>query len=130
MLVKVKDNLNLVSTSEYPKYAVFNFEKFNPVQSRIFDFFHEDCNAVVASATSSGKTVVSEMFAAHRIRVENKKVVYMAPMKALATEKYNDWTSDKHHFSDLKISICTGDYRLTDARKKRNKSSKYNYIDI
>jgi replicative superfamily II helicase len=40
------------------------------------------------------------------------------PLRALAQEKIDDWTSPKHHFHDLKISICTGDYRLTANRKK------------
>lgn len=122
-IIKVGDQNELVKSETYPKYAKFPFEFFNPVQSRIFEFFNKDCNAVVASMTSSGKTVSSEMLAACQIREKGGKILYLAPMKALAKEKYDDWTKSDHHFADLKISICTGDYRLTEARQKELKEA-------
>lgn len=122
-IIKVSDQNNLVKTSDYPSYAKFPFEYFNPVQSRIFEFYNKDCNAVVASMTSSGKTVSSEILAACQIREKGGKILYLAPMKALAKEKYDDWTKPDHHFADLKISICTGDYRLTEARQKELKEA-------
>jgi replicative superfamily II helicase len=69
------------------------------------------------------------MFLSHEIRVRGGKGMYLAPLKALAQEKIDDWTPDKdvedlkHHFNDLKISICTGDYRLTHARKQELEES-------
>jgi helicase len=116
-IIKHIDQNELIPTASY-KFGKFPFEKFNPVQSRVFEFFDKDCNLLVAAATSSGKTVVAEMVAAHELRTTNKKVVYLAPLKALAKEKIEDWTDEKHHFGDLKLSICTGDYRLTTDRKK------------
>ena len=44
--------------------------------------------------------------------------IYVAPMKALAEEKYMDWTDPNHHFSMLDISQCSGDYQITQARIK------------
>lgn len=122
-VIKVGDQNELVKSCDYPDYAKFPFEFFNPVQSRIFEFYDKDCNAVVASMTSSGKTVSSEMLAACQIRKKGGKILYLAPMKALAKEKYDDWTKSDHHFADLKISICTGDYRLTEARQKELKEA-------
>ena len=122
-VIKVGDQNELVESKKYPSYAKFPFEKFNPVQSRIFEFYNKDCNAVVASMTSSGKTVSSEMLAACQIREKGGKILYLAPMKALAKEKYDDWTKEGHHFSDLNISICTGDYRLTEDRQKELKDA-------
>jgi len=115
---KVEDQPILVSTSKYPDYAKFGFEFFNPVQSRVFEFYNDDCNFIIAAATSAGKTAISEMVAAAQLRERGGKIIYLAPMKALAKEKYDDWTDPKHHFSDMKISVCTGDYRLTPARQK------------
>ena len=120
---KVSDQNILVPTASYPEYAKYPFEFFNPLQSRIFDFYIQDCNAIVSAKTSAGKTICSEMLAAYQIRECGGKVAYLAPMKALAKEKYDDWTSDKHHFFDLKVSLCTGDYRLTPARKKEIEES-------
>jgi helicase len=113
----LEDQLELVPTKNYPKYAHFPFEYFNPVQSRIFEIFNKDCNVLVAAATSSGKTITAEMIAAYEIQ-KGGRVIYLAPLKALAKEKIDDWTNEIHHFAKAKQAICTGDYRLTPERKK------------
>lgn len=115
-VVKVGDKEDLVDTSTFP-LAKFHFDKFNPVQSRIFDYYDKDFNLVVASSTSSGKTCCAEIFLSHEIRINKRKGIYLVPYKALAQEKYNEWTDKKHHFGNLNVSVCTGDYRLTAERK-------------
>lgn len=117
-IIRLEDQNELVPCKSFPAYASFPFENFNPVQSRIFDIFAEDANVLIASSTSSGKTLMAEMFMANEIRERGKKAVYLAPLKALAQEKIDDWTDPSHHFSDLNLSICTGDYRLTPERRK------------
>jgi replicative superfamily II helicase len=116
-LIKLTDQLNLVDTSSFP-YGKYPFDKFNQVQSRVFEIYDKDCNCVIAAPTSVGKTVCAEMFMSSEIRSRGGKAIYLAPLKALAKEKIDEWTSPNSIFSDLKISICTGDYRLTEARKK------------
>ena len=117
-VIKVQDQLELVETSKFP-YAKFNFEKFNPVQSRSFDFFERDINGLIAALTNSGKTVVAEQFISHEVRKRKGKSLFLVPLRSLAREKYIDWTNKiKHHFGDLNVSICTGDYRLTKERLK------------
>lgn len=112
------DQYDLVPTKNYPSYASFPFENFNPVQSRIFEVYDKPANIIIAARTSSGKTVCAEQLLSHEIRVRGGKGLYLAPLKSLAREKIDEWTSEKHHFSDLNLSICTGDYRLTEARQK------------
>jgi helicase len=115
----LEDQNDLVPTKSFPKeVARFPFENFNPVQSRVFDIYDKNANVIIAAQTSAGKTICAEMMLAHEVRVRGGKGLYLAPMRALAKEKIDDWTREKHHFGDLKISICTGDYRLTPARKK------------
>lgn len=121
-IVKVKEQQNLVPTNKYP-YAKFPFEFFNPVQSRVFESYDKDVNYIVASSTSSGKTISAELFLAHEIRKRGGKGMYLSPIKALAQEKIDDWTSPQHHFSDINLSICTGDYRLTAQRTKEIEQS-------
>jgi len=116
-IIKITDQKELVPTKNFP-LGKFPFENFNQVQSRAFEVYSEDCNLVVAASTSTGKTVIAEMLAAHEIRKNKRKAIYIAPMKALAKEKLDDWADENHHFGDLKISICTGDYQLTATRKK------------
>lgn len=113
------DQNELVPTKKVPKYlARFPFKEFNPVQSRVFEVYEEDANNIIAAATSSGKTVCAELYMAHEVRKRGGKAMYLVPLKALAKEKIDDWTSDEHHFSDLTLAICTGDYHLTPQRKK------------
>lgn len=100
----------LKNTSEFP-YAKWGFEQFNPVQTSLLDFYEKDINGIVAASTSAGKTVCAEIFLSYEIRKKKKKGIILFPIKALAQEKYDDWTNPEHHFSDLNIKIITGDYR-------------------
>jgi replicative superfamily II helicase len=114
---KAVDQDVLVATSEYP-YAKWKFEKFNPVQSRMMDFYDKETSGLIAASTSAGKTVVAEMFMADEIRRRGGKAMFLAPLRALAREKVDEWTDKNYHFADLNVSICTGDYRLTKERTK------------
>lgn len=115
-IVKVSDRSELLDTTIFP-HANWHFNQFNPIQSRVYEYYDKDNNLIVATATSSGKTVVAEMLLSHEIRVKGGKGLYLVPLRALAQEKIDEWTDKKHHFGDLKISVCTGDYRLTAERK-------------
>ena len=115
-IIDVGDKNDLVPTKSYT-HASWDFENFNPVQSRVFEFFDKDINALIAARTSAGKTVIAEMFLAHEIRVRGGKGMFLAPLKALAQEKIDQWTDPDSHFGDINISICTGDYRITPKRQ-------------
>ncbi len=116
-IVKVTDRPELIATSKY-EYAKFPFQNLNCVQSRLFEFFDQEANIIIAAPTSVGKTICAEMLLAHEVRKRGGKGMYLAPLKALASEKMDDWTDKDHHFGDLNVSICTGDYMLTPDRKK------------
>lgn len=116
-LIQIIDQTDLVPCSKYP-YAKWEYENFNPVQSRIFEVFENDANFLVSARTSAGKTVIAEMFLAHEIRKRGGKGMFLAPLKALAQEKIDQWTDFSYHFHDLNISICTGDYRITEKRQE------------
>ena len=102
-----------ISTALFPS-GRYPFETFNPVQSAVFPIRQEDCNAVIAASTSAGKTILSELFADHSIRNQGKSMIYLAPLRALVTEKKDDWTNPNHPFSDCKISVLSGDYKYTE----------------
>lgn len=118
-VIRVYDSEHLLSTSEC-EYGSWGFSQFNPVQSAIVSakLYDQGNNIAIAAATSCGKTVMAEMFMSHDVRSKGGKAIYVGPLKALAKEKEQDWTQEAHHFSDLNISICTGDYRLTQKRVK------------
>jgi replicative superfamily II helicase len=121
-VIKITDNYNLVPTSKYP-FAKWPFADFNPVQSRLIETYQGDSNIAIAAATSAGKTVCSEMYLAYEIRKRGGKGIYVAPLKALAKEKEQDWTDSSHHFGDLKTFIATGDFRFTTKRLKEMEDS-------
>jgi replicative superfamily II helicase len=121
-VIKITDNHNLVLTSKYP-FAKWPFTYFNPVQSRLIEIYQGDSNIAIAAATSAGKTVCSEIYLAYEIRKRGGKGIYVAPLKALAKEKEQDWTDSSHHFGDLKTFIATGDFRFTAKRLKEMEDS-------
>ncbi len=98
------------------QWGNFPMEKFNPIQSRLIEFVSGDNNVVVEAKTSTGKTVMGEMFM-WKVLLEGKKVIYTSPLKALTREKWDSWTR-KFGEKGYKIAIITGDYRLTDKRIK------------
>ena len=108
--ISISDAPHPISTSVF-EHAVFPFQEFNIVQSALLPIIEKDCNILIASATSSGKTVMAEMFGSYEIRKNKKKMLFLCPLRALASEKYNDWTNESYHFSDLNVGIYTGDYR-------------------
>ncbi|GFE55676.1 DEAD-box helicase [Babesia ovis] len=91
----------------------------NPLQTQMFPYcLYGDDNLLVGAPTGSGKTVVAElcMFRLWRTQPE-KKVVYIAPLKALAYERLKDWN---HKFGSFKKVVeVTGDSR-TCAREIAN----------
>lgn len=114
-VIKIDDSSTLAPISDYP-YAKWDFDKFNPVQTRLLDTYAGESNIAIAAATSAGKTVAAEMYLAYEIRKRGGKGIYVGPLKALASEKEQDWTDKAHHFSDLGVAIVTGDFRFTNTR--------------
>lgn len=115
-VISVSDQHQLVPTARFP-HARFPFPNFNVVQSRLFESYDKDANCLVAASTSAGKTVCAEMFISHEVRARGGKGMYLSPLKALAEEKKTDWSDPAHHFADLNLSVCTGDYQLTADRR-------------
>ena len=78
----------------------------------------EGRNLVLASPTASGKTLVAEFCALEHILEKNGKTIYLTPLRALASEKYQEfkkYTSiRKPNGKRVRIGISTGDYDGTD----------------
>ncbi|XP_056091550.1 probable ATP-dependent DNA helicase HFM1 [Rhinichthys klamathensis goyatoka] len=112
----------LRSVSEIPaKFrSVFKeFPYFNYVQSQALDdVLFTAKNFVACAPTGSGKTVLFEL-AIVRLLIEasepwhNVRAVYMAPIKALCSQRYEDW---KQKFGPLGLNCkeLTGDTEIDD----------------
>ncbi|NXA70674.1 HFM1 helicase, partial [Mohoua ochrocephala] len=95
------------------------FPYFNYAQSKALDdLLYTDRNFVICAPTGSGKTVMFEL-AITRLLMEaplpwlNIKVVYMAPIKALCSQRFDDW---KEKFGPIGLTCkeLTGDTLIDD----------------
>ena len=87
------------------------FQYFNPMQTQIFHcLYHTPANVLLGSPTGSGKTVAAELAMWWTFREKpGKKVVYIAPMKALVRERVGDWSKRLMLPMGLKLVELTGD---------------------
>jgi helicase len=77
----------------------------------------EGKNLVISSPTASGKTLIAEI-AMLKNFLANKKTVYLSPLKALASEKYAEFT-EKYKNLGMRIAISIGDYDTSDSWLER-----------
>jgi len=75
-------------------------------------------NLVLASPTASGKTLVAEVCILKHILEKNGKAIYLAPLRALASEKFKEFQKyssiKKSSGEHLRVGISTGDYDSSD----------------
>lgn len=75
-------------------------------------------NLVLASPTASGKTLVAEFCALKHVLEKNGKVIYLAPLRALANEKFDEFKKyallNKSDGRKVRIGMSTGDFDSTD----------------
>ena len=62
---------------------------------------------LVCTPTASGKTLIAELAAIKNIMEKEGKAIYIVPLKALATEKYKEFT--KKYGAICKINLSIGD---------------------
>lgn len=127
-----EEKKNLIPTTVIPaKYRpVFKkFDYFNTMQSRVFDrVFEHDETLVVSAPTGSGKTVIFELAIVKELIKQDKrnasspsssttssiaadnsfKVVYIAPLKCLCSQRLEDWQNKFSPFN-LMCAELTGD---------------------
>ncbi|XP_021941887.1 probable ATP-dependent DNA helicase HFM1 isoform X2 [Zootermopsis nevadensis] len=110
---------DLCSIYEIPRqyqHIFASYPCFNAIQSKVLDdVLYSDTSIVVSAPTGSGKTVIFEL-AVIRLLIKLKdveftgeyKIVYMAPVKALCSERFQDWRS-KFSSLGVKCKEYTGD---------------------
>jgi len=91
-------------------------EKYTPneLQQDVLELDSEIGNLVVAAPTGSGKSNVFSM-RAHKVLftknpLKRKKVVYIAPMKAIVEQKKEQFLSKDSPYNKFTIGVMTGDY--------------------
>jgi helicase len=93
------------------------YSELYPPQGDSIDAGILDGNSVLVSTpTASGKTLIATIAMMHYLSKNSGKVIYLSPLRALATEKFNDFKKITH--VDLgkqaNIQISTGDFDSQD----------------
>jgi helicase len=75
-------------------------------------------NLVLASPTASGKTLVAELAVLKSILEHDGKALYLTPLRALASEKFEDFQKyaeiEKSPGRKVRVAITSGDYDSSD----------------
>jgi len=69
-------------------------------------------NLVVAAPTASGKTLLCELAALNLFRNKKTKMIYMGPLVALVSEKYQSF-KQKYSKLGVRVAMSVGDYDST-----------------
>lgn len=102
----------------------------NPIQSQLFHIlFHSDANIFLGAPTGSGKTMVAEIaifrvlltYLEKQIKNSNckadpersPKIVYIAPLKSLAKERFDGWKSLFSRVLGMEVVLTTGSSHAT-----------------
>ncbi len=93
-------------------------ELYPPQQEAVLAGALDGKNLVLASPTASGKTLVAELCALKHVLEGDGKVLYLSPLRALASEKWEEFkkytTVKKRNGRRVSVGISTGDYDSSD----------------
>jgi helicase len=88
-------------------YIGSGITELNPPQRKAVNTgLMEGEDMIVASPTASGKTFIAELAMVNQVKKEGGKAVYIVPLKALASEKYEDFSE---RYEDLDVMMSVGD---------------------
>jgi len=73
---------------------------------------------LVSVPTASGKTLIAMLATLSHLSKNKSKVIYLTPLRALASEKFEEFKKLEKISSKIKVAISTGDF-----------DSKYNELD-
>ncbi|KFG46102.1 putative activating signal cointegrator 1 complex subunit 3, partial [Toxoplasma gondii GAB2-2007-GAL-DOM2] len=98
--------------------ALYNFLYFNPIQTQTFHVcYHTNYNVLLGAPTGNGKTIVAELAMLRLFATSPKqKIVYIAPLKALAAERLEDWKARFEGKLKKRVAEFTADAEAENAR--------------
>ena len=82
---------------------------FPPQQEAIKQGLLDGKNLLLSMPTASGKTLMAELCMLKSILQNNGRCLYIAPLKALASEKFDEFKK-KYEPLGVKVGIATGDF--------------------
>ncbi len=101
-----------VSNMDLQKTIIeFNgIERFNPMQEKALKAGFLQGNAVIASPTASGKTLLAEFASLNSIINNRRKVIYTCPLRALASEHYREFKRKYSSKLGIRAALSIGDF--------------------
>ena len=94
--------------------SLSGFAGLNPVQEMAVNAgLLDGKNFVIAAPTASGKTMIAEIAMLNAIKM-GKKALYIVPLRALASEKYEEFR-EKYRSLGVKVAISIGDMDSSDS---------------
>uniref|UniRef100_A0A5B7ARQ6 RNA helicase n=1 Tax=Davidia involucrata TaxID=16924 RepID=A0A5B7ARQ6_DAVIN len=114
--------IEIKELDDFAQAAFHGYKSLNRIQSRIFQTtYYSNENILVCAPTGAGKTNIAMIAVLHEIgqhfkdgylHKEEFKIVYVAPMKALAAEVTSTFS---HRLSPLNVTVkeLTGDMQLS-----------------
>lgn len=125
---KLLPDEELVQISDLPEWvrSVFpsgEMTTLNRIQSKVFPTaFNDDSNILMCAPTGAGKTNVAMLTVLRtlsnfrnpngKLQLQNFKIVYIAPLKALVQEQVREFDRRLSHLG-IKVNELTGDSNLT-----------------
>ena len=95
--------------TDLPSYISLGFPTLRPVQEKALDAgLLQGKSLLVCSPTGSGKTQVAEFSILQYFHEKKAKSIYVVPLKALASEKYQSFLK-KYSSSGMRIGMSVGD---------------------
>src|SRR5512136_266408 len=91
-------------------------ESLYPPQEKAIGHALDGKNVVLAMPTASGKSLVAYLAILQAV-LKGGKALYIVPLKALASEKYDDLL--KFESLGIKVAVATGDYDTFDPKLSR-----------
>ncbi len=114
--MKVKDLVLYGVSEEYINTLLsFNLTELYPPQEEAIKkgILCNNTSFVISSPTASGKTFIAEMTILKTLLEKTGKVIYLVPLKALANEKFEEFSS-RYKPLGFRVSQSTGDYDSLD----------------
>jgi len=111
--MKLKDIKPKLNEDIYKVLKAEGIDELRPAQEKSINAdLLEGKSILVCTPTASGKTLVAEMAMTEAITSGKGKAIYLAPLKALASEKFKDFK--RKYDSLFKIAMSIGDMDSTD----------------
>ena len=87
---------------------------YPPQEEAVKQGLLEGKSLLVTTPTASGKTLIAMLATAKTVLDRNAKVVYLTPLRALASEKFNEFkifeNITKRDGGKVRVMVSTGDY--------------------